>query len=238
MSDTELQESPKKLENKPKEVRQKRRPAEEQRRALLDAATQMLLTSGPDGISLRKLAKEAGLTTMAIYTQYGNKDGVLHALYEEAFLRLALKQEAVPNEGDPLNWLRHLGRAYRAFAIENPAYFALMIRITEPQAADGTQADPQQPTPAREIAAQRSFQSLLAAITVCQEADILRTDVATQEIADALWAVVNGLTSLEMAGYYATVEDAENRFALTAGILVEGFYSKSFRDKQSTPPET
>ena len=232
MSDTELEESPKKAEGNSKESRPKRRPPEEQRRALLDAATQMLLRSGPDGISLRKLAKEAGLTTMAIYTQYGGKDGLLHALYEEAFLRLALKQEAVPNEGDPLNWLRYLGRAYRAFALENPAYFALMIRITEPQAADGKHADPQQPTPAREIAAQRSFQSLLAAITACQEADILRTDVSAQEIGDALWAVVNGLTSLEMAGYYATVEDAESRFALTAGILIEGFYSKSYRAQQ------
>lgn len=221
MSDTERHES-----------RPKRRPAQEQRRALLDAATQMLLTSGPDGISMRKLAKEAGLTTMAIYTQYGGKDGLLHALYEEAFRRLALKQEAVPHEGDPLTWLRYLGRAYRTFALENPAYFALIIRITEPQAEDKKRFNPQQPTPAREIAAQRSFQSLLAAITACQKAGILRTDVPTQEIADALWAVVNGLTSLEMAGYYPTIEDAENRFALTAGILIEGFYSKSYRDQQ------
>lgn len=232
MSDTKQDTPPKKTKGKPRENSPKRRPPEEQRRALLDAATQMLLSSGPDGISLRKLAKEAGLTTMAIYTQYGGKDGLLHALYEEAFLRLALKQEAVPNEGGPLNWLRYLGRAYRAFALENPAYFALMIRITEPQAADEKNADPQQPTPAREIAAQRSFQSLLAAITACQEAEILRTDVSAQEIGDALWAVVSGLTSLEMAGYYATVEDAESRFALTAGILIEGFYSKAYRAQQ------
>lgn len=236
MSDTKSAAGPAMSKDQPKENRQKRRPPEEQRRALLDAATQMLLTSGPDGISLRKLAKEAGLTTMAIYTQYGGKDGLLHALYEEAFLRLALKQEAVPNDGDPLIWLRSLGRAYRAFALENPAYFALIIRITEPQAADAQQDNPQQPTPAREIAAQRSFQSLLSAITACQEADILRTDVPTQEIADALWAVVNGLTSLEMAGYYSTVEDAENRFALTAGILIEGFYSKNYRILQEQNP--
>ena len=60
-----------------------------QREALLDAASEMLVHGGPDAISLRKLAARVGTSTMAVYTAFGGKDGLIAALFMEAFDRLA-----------------------------------------------------------------------------------------------------------------------------------------------------
>ncbi len=60
-----------------------------QRDALLDAASEMLVHGGPDAISLRKLAARIGTSTMAVYTAFGGKDGLIAALFTEAFNRLA-----------------------------------------------------------------------------------------------------------------------------------------------------
>ena len=103
-----------------------------QRAALLDAASEMLLRGGPDSISLRKLAAKVGTSTMAVYTAFGAKEGLITALFEEAFDRLADAQAAVPRNAEPLLWLADLGRAYHSFAQENPSYYALMISATMP----------------------------------------------------------------------------------------------------------
>ena len=79
---------------------EKTSPAEErrnaQREALLDAASEMLMHGGPDAISMRKLAARVGASTMAVYTAFGGKEGLITALFEEAFDRLAAAQNAVP----------------------------------------------------------------------------------------------------------------------------------------------
>src|SRR5437899_9902296 len=63
-------------------------PGVDVRLALLDAAGELLLTEGADGITTRRLAAMAGTTTQAIYTEFGGKEGIARAMYREGFARL------------------------------------------------------------------------------------------------------------------------------------------------------
>ncbi|ABS64263.1 transcriptional regulator, TetR family [Parvibaculum lavamentivorans DS-1] len=194
-----------------------------QREALLDAASEMLMLGGPDAISLRKLATKVGTSTMAVYTAFGGKEGLITALFEEAFDRLAATELAVPRNPEPLLWLADLARAYRSFALKNPSYYALMISATLPVPASlrhSNQAEGE--PPARSITRHPSYQTLLDAVEACVADGSLPSDIEAEILADALWAAVHGLSSLELAGFHISAEAAEKRFNVTAGAVLRG----------------
>lgn len=212
-------------ENPESTTADKRRNA--QRAALLDAASEMLMRGGPDAISLRKLASKVGASTMAVYTAFGGKEGLIAALFEEAFDRLADAQNAVPRSPEPLLWLEGLGRAYRRFALDNPSYYALMISVTMPvsEAMRHEKRSVANP-PARGISRYASYQNLYDAVQACIDDGSFAAGVDAMMIADAFWATVHGLCSLELAGFYASAEDAQARFSFTCFAVMRGLLTE------------
>ncbi len=213
--------------NSPQKEKKIRRPrrvsAAVQRTELLDAASDMLANGGPEALSVRKLATAVGTSTMAIYTAFEGKDGVIAALYEEAFSRMGDFQEAVPKGESPLEWLAGLGVAYRQFALKNPSYYALIMSETLPLSQfQGTDAEPL----ARGIARQRSYRSLFDAVSACKEQGLLSSDHATEEITAVLWATVHGHVSLELAGFHESEEAANSRFLLLTRSVLAGLLTK------------
>ncbi|MCP4963713.1 MAG: TetR/AcrR family transcriptional regulator [bacterium] len=94
--------------------------------ALVEGAISLLADQGPGALSVRKVASHAGLTTMAVYSRFGNKAALLNAVYRRGFELLAETMNAADN-ADPLNRLRGLVEAYRRFAVDNPALYSLMF---------------------------------------------------------------------------------------------------------------
>eukprot|EP00439_Symbiodinium_sp_Y106_P089690 s1_g2226.t1 len=209
---------------KQKTRKPRRVSAEVQRTELLDAASEMLANGGPEALSVRKLATAVGTSTMTIYTAFEGKDGVIAALYEEAFSRMGDFQEAVPKGESPLEWLAGLGVAYRQFALKNPSYYALIMSETLPLSQfQGTEDEPL----ARGIARQRSYRSLFDAVSACQDQGLLSPDHATEEITAVLWAAVHGHVSLELAGFHENQDTADSSFLLlTRSVLVGLLTSK------------
>ncbi|AWZ01051.1 WHG domain protein [Rhodobiaceae bacterium] len=204
---------------KEKTKRPRRISAEVQRTELLDAASEMLASGGPEALSVRKLANAVGTSTMTIYTAFEGKDGVIAALYEEAFARMADFQEAVPHGDSPLEWLGGLGAAYRAFALKNPSYYALIMSETLPISLFQKQdAEPL----ARGIARQRSYRSLFDAVSACQAQGFMSSNNETEEITAVLWATVHGHVSLELAGFHESQEAADSRFLLLTQSVLAG----------------
>lgn len=199
-----------------------------QRQALLDAASEMLVHEGPGALSLRKLAKNAGASTMAVYTAFGGKDGLIEALFEEAFDRLAAVQAAVPRDPDPLKWLHDLGAAYRSFALANPAYYALMISVTMPLTGHVLDANEDTP-PARGISHHPAYSCLYQAVERCIDEGLFHEGLVAGDVADMLWANVHGLCSLELAGYYASEKAAQARFDLSSETIIRGLISDKGR---------
>ena len=55
------------------------------RQKLLRLASQILSESGYHALSMRRLAKEAGCSTMVLYNTFGSKEGLVNELYQEGF---------------------------------------------------------------------------------------------------------------------------------------------------------
>lgn len=94
--------------------------------ALIDGAVSLLAEQGPGSLSVRKVADHAGLTTMAVYSRFGNKAALMNAVYRRGFEILADAMASV-DDTDPISRLRGLVVAYRNFAVDNPALYSVMF---------------------------------------------------------------------------------------------------------------
>lgn len=88
--------------------------------ALLAAAGELLVEKGEAGISLREVARRAGVSHNAPYRHFPDRDSLLAALAAEGFDELS---ERSRQAGE----LAGLGQCYVAFALEQPGRFALMF---------------------------------------------------------------------------------------------------------------
>ncbi|PRD52260.1 TetR/AcrR family transcriptional regulator [Phyllobacterium myrsinacearum] len=89
---------------------------------ILDCALNELARAGAQGFSLRAVAVAAGITPMAIYRYFGNREELLFAAGEAAFATWLRRVEAIREQG-ALDWLRRVGQAYIEFALDEPAHF-------------------------------------------------------------------------------------------------------------------
>jgi len=97
------------------------------RRALMDSADAILEREGPNALSLRAVAREAGVSPAAPYHHFKDKDELLSAIAHEGFERLkAALTAACANERDPRRKMSDLGVAYVKFAQSHPALYQVM----------------------------------------------------------------------------------------------------------------
>jgi AcrR family transcriptional regulator len=96
--------------------------------ALLDNGLRLLAVGGtPDKLSLREVARAAGVSATAVYHHFPDKNALLDALAAEGLTRLAAAQhQAFDAAGGGSAGFAATGRAYVRFALENPALFRLI----------------------------------------------------------------------------------------------------------------
>jgi AcrR family transcriptional regulator len=98
------------------------------RTVLLDQAESVLRRSGLEQLSLRELAREAGVSHGAPRSHFIDRKALLDALAERGFLRLAEEMRAgADSEADYRNELRATAHAYVNFAAKNAALLDLMF---------------------------------------------------------------------------------------------------------------
>lgn len=105
------------------------------RRVLLDEGIALLNEKGADGLSMRELARRAGVSAMAPYRHYPDRDSLFAAIAAHGFLRLADRVESIGvTTGPDRTSLLRAGVAYVRFALEQPAIFRLMFGGDRPHA--------------------------------------------------------------------------------------------------------
>jgi AcrR family transcriptional regulator len=95
------------------------------RRAVLAAAVAAIPEVGPAGLSLRDLARRAGVSHAAPAHHFGDKAGLLTAVAVEGYELLA---EALTTAQRRTDDFLELGVAYVRFAVEHRAHFEVMFR--------------------------------------------------------------------------------------------------------------
>lgn len=162
------------------------------RRALIEAALALLKDHDPRQLSLRELARRAGVSTAAPYRHFSSKADVLAAVAEEGFrgLAAAMRAQIAAAPADPLARFREAGVGYVLFAHAHPAHYRVMF---------GPELVEKSAHPDLAGAALDAFDVLMQAIGNCVRAGALPAG-DTQRVALAAWAGVHGLASLISAG--------------------------------------
>ncbi len=98
------------------------------RAVLLEQAEVVLREAGADGLSLRDLARRAGVSHGAPRAHFVDRRALLDALAVQGFARLThLVEEALSRSGDMAERLRLVGHAYVDFAVDDAALMELMF---------------------------------------------------------------------------------------------------------------
>jgi AcrR family transcriptional regulator len=96
------------------------------RRALVDAARRLLEAEGPSALSLRAVAREAGVSPAAPYHHFKDKAELLDAVAQEGWDVLSGLMADAKSKTEGLHQLTALGIAYVCFARDNPALYRVM----------------------------------------------------------------------------------------------------------------
>ena len=192
---------------------------------LLHAASEVLASEGAGALTVRRIASDAGMSTMNVYSRFGGKDGIIDHLFIEGFTRLAESQAAVPFTDDPLADLFECGLAYRRFALANPTYYVVMFECPVagfvPSAAAGEHAF-------------RTLQDLADRVARAMDAGaIARSDPF--QLAAALWATSHGAVSLELKTVGPTEVDWEGVHLHATTALLAGLRSGAGQAAEPRP---
>jgi AcrR family transcriptional regulator len=98
------------------------------RAALVEEGLKRLKDGPADGLSLREMARNVGVSATAVYRHFPDKAALLDALSAEGDAQMAVAfEKAMAREKPGLAAFNAMGRAYVHFALKNPSLFRLMM---------------------------------------------------------------------------------------------------------------
>jgi AcrR family transcriptional regulator len=155
------------------------------RETLLSAALQLIAEAGPQGFTLREIARRAGVSHNAPYRHFRDKNELLAAVAAQGFEELTRAMRRSAKGAAPLEKLRAAGLAYVAFALRRPQHFTVMFDTSFDQGALPSGI--------------RAFETLLSLLEDCQRAGQLPAG-DPRRLALAAWSLVHGIAKLALAG--------------------------------------
>ena len=99
------------------------------REALIAAALDLIARKGPAGFTFADAARSAGVSPAAPYRHFRDRDALLADVARRGFELFAARLDHAWNDGkpEPFAAFEALGRAYLAFARDEPAYYSAMF---------------------------------------------------------------------------------------------------------------
>jgi AcrR family transcriptional regulator len=161
---------------------------------ILDAACALNAREGIEGVSMRRVAAEVGITATALYRHYRDKDALIAAVADRGFEEFGRALRRAPVASAPRARVLQILDRYRELAFHRPDLFRLMFSTPR----KGLRRFP------ADFAAHRSavFDELRRAV----ERGIARGDfrrASSLEVSLSLWAQAHGLLALEGSGRFA-----------------------------------
>ncbi|MFF3571257.1 TetR/AcrR family transcriptional regulator [Nocardia jiangxiensis] len=177
-----------------------RRTGAHMREQLIDAGTRLLEEVGPEALQARRVAAEAGTSTMAVYTHFEGMPGLVSAIVAEAFIQFGAALEAVAPTEDPTADFLVMGAAYRQYALASPQRYRLMFGLTSLHTGSVHDFTAE---PLREGTDTATYQQLVTVVQRMIDAGRIRAD-PTRQVAARLWGLIHGVVLLELTGHLGT----------------------------------
>lgn len=155
---------------------------------MVSAALALISEQGPEGLTVRALARRAGVAPMSIYNHFDDKNGVLDAVIVDGFSILAAR--TATSLADPRANLIAGADAYRSFALQHRAHYTAMFLH---------QFVGYSPSPHTMYVAAKGFEVLAGQVQRCLDAGMF-VGRSYVDVAQQLWAAVHGYVALEILG--------------------------------------
>ncbi|MDH3627421.1 MAG: TetR/AcrR family transcriptional regulator [Acidobacteriota bacterium] len=162
------------------------------------AAHELFTEHGPEGVSMRKIAQQVGVTAPAIYRHYKDKGELLDGIINDGLEKLQSRLAPALEAATPLERLRRMGDAYLDFAIEQPTFFDYAFMT--PKRSSGSISEELQRHD------RRIFRHAIEQVTHCiHDGTFGPSDPI--EVAIRVWSTVHGLITLFRTGRLGLGDD-------------------------------
>jgi AcrR family transcriptional regulator len=162
------------------------------REEILEAARKLVQEHGFEGLAMRALGREVGVTAPTLYDYFPSKEAVVKALFLQgiALLHEAFdKAEVTAAPG--AERLQAMFNAYREFGVANPDLYQLMFGRIDPSFKPDDEAIERAGT-----IPQRAYRVVEDAMDL---GEIRRADPG--EVCNAIWVMAHGHVMLEINGF-------------------------------------
>jgi AcrR family transcriptional regulator len=178
------------------------------REALIRAALALIAEKGPSGFTFAEAARSAGVSPAAPYRHFRDRDELMADVARRGFERFEKDLAQAWNGGAPdaLRAFENLGRAYLAFARDEPAYYSAMFEAGLPLDTD----------PGLLQASERAFAVLRAASEMLAQRLPKEGRPPSLMMAFHIWALSHGVASLFGRG-----DGARRKLPMTPEELLE-----------------
>ncbi|WP_291299089.1 TetR/AcrR family transcriptional regulator [Elioraea sp.] len=178
-------------------VPSKRRSAEDRRTQVVAAARKLMAKHGVDGVSMRAIAKAAGVSPAALYLYFPEKivlmAAVVDAVFEGILANFARAREAAAGSRDPFARVAALMDTYVAWGLAHPEEYRLLFMTPVVGVAGHRPGDPKCRPVSPNGAA--TFAALAEEVAALMASGHARKGDAAM-VAEQIWASGHGLVSL------------------------------------------
>jgi AcrR family transcriptional regulator len=160
---------------------------------IAEAALAILESEGAEAVSMRRVAEAAGVTAMAIYHHFRNREALLGAITDREFAKLLGYIEQAPKRGSTERRLARVMEAYVDYALDRPRIFDYVFA----EARESARRYPDDFRARRSPTLNPVADAVARAI---ERGEFKKDDV--WEVALELWAHVHGYVTLYRAGRF------------------------------------
>lgn len=179
------------------------------RRTLLQQASEMIARSGVEGLTLRKLAEQAGVSQTALYHHFQDKNDLLCALGAEGLeaFDMAMQRLLSDTTLEMSARFKAFAAYYVRYAVENPEHYELMFGRTTWR---------HQPTEGLRRCGRNALRHFAEIMARLQQQGQLPSPVSPLRVAQISWGALHGLCCLMNDGIFPKSEDVEeiSRYAV------------------------
>ena len=167
----------------------------ETREKILEAARELFVERGFDGVSMRQIANKIEYTPTTIYGHFQDKEELFLEICHQDFAKLAATFVRAAKIADPIERLRRTGQTYIEFGLENPNHYRTMFMTQRPPVSAEMNKLMGKGNPEED-----AYEFLRSTIKEAMEAGAFREELKDVDlVAQTVWAGVHGVISLHIA---------------------------------------
>ncbi len=188
------------------------------REDILEVSRILLVKDGFGKMSMRKIAKRAGVSATSIYLHFQNKDELLLALIESSIAKLAAAlEEDLSDSDDSITKLEKMARSFVDFALENPQEYEIIYMVRPEEMPKFPKEKFQQ--------IRKIYKMLANIIGEGKRTDVLKVDDPLMS-AYMVWAQLHGVASVIISKRLDTRIPTEEFVNQAVDHIIQGFITQ------------